>query len=193
MEVTVHLSSGLGELKRVEQVSDFHCVTTWTKRNVRWSGFRFSDFYEKLVLTQAHPELNAKFVVFSCQDGYRVGMQLEDLLAPDVILADRLEGQALPIAHGAPLRLVAPAHYGYKSPKHVSKIEFWRDERNYRPAGYKLMDHPRARVKREERGRIFPGWLLRQIYRQLIESTKRKFAHALATHLAASEVGNDRL
>jgi DMSO/TMAO reductase YedYZ molybdopterin-dependent catalytic subunit len=33
----------------------------------------------------------------------------------------------LTVAHGAPLRLVAPAHYGYKSAKHLSRIEFWRD------------------------------------------------------------------
>ena len=189
--LSVRLSTELCELERIDQIADFHCVTTWTKRNVSWSGFRFIDFYEELVLTQARPESNTNFVVFGCQDGYRVGMQLEDLLLPDVILADRLEGQALPIAHGAPLRLVAPAHYGYKSAKHVANIEFWRDERNYRAAGFKLMDHPRARVKHEERGRTFPGWLLRQLYRPLVEPTKRKFADALAAHIAASGIGND--
>ena len=144
------------------------------------------------MLTQARPESNADFVVFGGQDGYRVGMQLEDLVAPDVILADRLEGQALPIAHGAPLWLVAPAHYGYKSAKHVARIEFWRDERNYRAAAFKFMDHPRARVKHEERGSIFPGWLLRRLYRPLVEPTKRKFEDALAIHIGASKIANDR-
>ena len=37
---SVRLSIGLGGLKRVDQVSDFHCVTTWTKRNLSWSGLR---------------------------------------------------------------------------------------------------------------------------------------------------------
>lgn len=189
---SVRLSTELRDLERINQTSDFHCVTTWTKRNVNWSGFRFIDFYEELVRKQARPKPNADFVVFRGQDGYRVGMRLEDLVVRDVMLADSLEGQALPIAHGAPLRLVAPAHYGYKSAKHVTSIEFWCDERTYRAAAFRFMDHPRARVKHEERGRIFPGWLLRRLYRPLIEPTKRKFDDALIVHIAASKISDDR-
>lgn len=180
---SIRISTELNQLERIDQVSDFHCVTTWTKRKVRWSGFRFSDFYEKLVVARARLDADITFVIFRGQDGYRVGMQLEDLLAPDVMLADRLEGQPLPIANGAPLRLVAPAHYGYKNAKHLNGIEFWRDRRDYLPAAFAFMDHPRARVEHEERGRIFPGWLLRRLYRPLIEPTKRKFQKALADHL----------
>jgi DMSO/TMAO reductase YedYZ molybdopterin-dependent catalytic subunit len=48
---------------------------------------------------------------------------LSDLLAAEVLLADILDGLPLSMEHGAPLRLVAPAHYGYKSVKHLSGIE----------------------------------------------------------------------
>jgi DMSO/TMAO reductase YedYZ molybdopterin-dependent catalytic subunit len=127
------------------------------------------------------------FVIFRCQDGYRISLPLGDLMSPDVILADEIDGQPLSIKHGAPLRLVAPAHYGYKSPKHIKQIEFWRDERNYRPAGFAFMEHPRGRVANEERGRIFPGWLLRYLYRPLINPVKRRFAAALAALKESAE------
>jgi len=180
---SIRVSAELKQLERIDQASDFHCVTTWTKRAVSWSGFRFSDFYQNLIVAQAQPDPETAFVVFRSQDGYRVGLLLEDLLAPDVMLADTLEGQPLSIAHGAPLRLVAPAHYGYKSAKHINGIEFWRDARNYRPAALSFMDHPRARVEHEERGKIFPGWFLRRLYRPLIKPTKRKFHQALVDYL----------
>ncbi len=183
----VRLTTELADLERVDQVSDFHCVTTWTKRNMRWSGFRFADFYKQLVISQAQPDPEVRCAVFRGQDGYRVGMQLEDLLASNVLLVDRLDGQVLPVAHGAPLRLVAPAHYGYKNAKHIMRIDFLRSERSYRPAAFKFMDHPRARVEFEERGSFFPGWLLRRLYRPLIEPTKRKFERALEKHLATSK------
>lgn len=183
----LRLCTEFSQLERVDQISDFHCVTTWTKRDLNWSGFQFSDFYKQLVLEQAQPDAETTVVVFRAQDGYRVSMQLEDLLQADVILADKLDGQPLPIAHGAPLRLIAPSHYGYKNAKHINKIEFWRDERHYRPSGYAFMDHQRARVAHEERGRIFPGWFLRRLYRPSIESTIRDFQKALAEHLEKGE------
>ncbi|MFK8048374.1 MAG: molybdopterin-dependent oxidoreductase [Halioglobus sp.] len=180
----VKLSIPFGDLNRVVQVSDFHCVTTWTACGISWSGFRFSEFYKELVVNLAQPEPSVEFVVFGGQDGYKVGMHLEDLLASDVLLADRLDGQALPIAHGAPLRLVAPAHYGYKSIKHLSRIEFWCKEHAYQHAGFKFMDHPRARVEFEERGTGLPGRVYRWLYRPLVKSTRRKFAKALAEHIS---------
>ena len=181
-EKVVQLSTELRRLEQVQQVSDFHCVTTWTKRNVNWSGYPFREFYEELVIKHIPTNANINFVVFRCQDGYRVGMYLEDLMRSDILLADKMDGQPLSIAHGAPLRLVAPPHYGYKNAKHINKIEFLQNAENYQPAGLKVMDHPRARVELEERGRIFPGWLLRRLYRPLIKSTVAKFNRALVKH-----------
>ncbi len=174
----------LRELPRVDQVSDLHCVTTWTKRSLRWSGFRFCDFYEAIVVPRAEPQEGANLVVLRSQDGYDQSLPLEDLLAGKILLADRLDGDVLSIAHGAPIRLVAPAHYGYKNVKHLRSIEFWRDDREYRFAGPRFMDHPRARVALEERGRGVPAWVLRKTYPALIRPIGWLFRVALERHLS---------
>ncbi|HEX5806343.1 MAG TPA: molybdopterin-dependent oxidoreductase [Macromonas sp.] len=174
----------LQALPRIEQRSDFHCVTTWSVQDVNWSGWRFSDFYEQVVRREALPQPGTEIVVFRGEDGYCSSLLLEDLLRPDVLLADRLNGQPLGLEHGAPLRLVAPAHYGYKNVKHLVAIEFWRDRRAYSfPFPYPaLMDHPRARVAFEERGRWIPGAVLRHLYRLIIPFTVWNFARALAQY-----------
>lgn len=178
------VSNELRDLPRVEQTSDFHCVTTWTRRSLRWSGFRFADFFERIVVPRARPQPAATFVILRCQDGFAASLPLADLLADTVLLADTLNGEPLTIAHGAPLRLVAPAHYGYKNAKHISGVEFWRDDRRrYRSAAFRFMVHPRARVAFEERGRGVPGWILRYLYRPLVGPGIRQFRRALDQHL----------
>ena len=176
---TIRVSDELRRLPRVDQTSDFHCVTTWSHRALRWSGFRFSDFYESIVKPEARPHGGANFVLLKGQDGARTSLPLEDILSPDVLLADRLDGKPLSIEHGASLRLVAPAHYGYKSIKHLHRVEFWLDDQKYKPSGFRFMDHPRARVAMEERGIGVPGWLLRYLYRPLIGLTIRRFRRGL--------------
>lgn len=177
------------ELPRSTQESDFHCVTTWSVRGVRWSGVPFSAFYEQLVVPQARPRPGADLVVFRGEDGYCSCLPLADLLAADVMLADRLDGVPLSLEHGAPLRLVAPAHYGFKNVKHIVAIEFWCDRRHYRfPFPYpSFMDHPRGRVAFEERCRVFPARLMRAIYRLLVPGTIRSFSRALARHRARQD------
>lgn len=174
----LQLADAFAGLPRIEQVCDFHCVTTWSFRNLRWEGVRFADFYAQVVQPRAVPRADATLVALRGQDGARTGMLLEDLLAPDVLLADRLNGAPLSVDHGAPLRLIAPAHYGYKSVKHLHRIEFRQAADGYPVSGLRFMDHPRARVAREERGRIVPGWLLRHLYRPLIRVTAARFAQA---------------
>lgn len=184
VDESITISDELRHLPRVDQTSDFHCVTTWTRRSLRWSGFRFSDFYERIVIPRARPQRDALFVIFRCQDGYASSLPLADLLVDTVLLADHLNGELLPIEHGAPLRLVAPAHYGYKNPKHVCAVEFWRDDRQYRPpTPFRFMNHPRARVALEERGRGVPGWLLRYPYRPMVRVGIWQFQRALERHL----------
>ena len=175
----VSVGAELEGVARVDQCSDFHCVTTWTHRSLNWSGVRFVDFYREVVVPLAQPSEDATFVVLRGQDGYRTSMPLADLLAPDVLLADTLNDQPLSIAHGAPLRLVAPAHYGYKSVKHISRIEFRRSSAGYRPMGFRFMEHPTARVAQEERGQWFPGWLLRYLYRPLVRPTAARFEQSM--------------
>ena len=187
VEQSVEIDGELAALRRVEQVSDFHCVTTWSCFSLRWGGVRFSDFYQQVVLPKAKPKDGATFVVLHGQDGYRVSMQLEDLLAPDVMLADSLNGSSLGLEHGAPLRLIAPAHYGYKNMKHIAAIEFWQGRRNYRfPFPYPdAMDHPRGRVALEERSRfLLPTWVIRFAYRAIMPFARSKSRRTLAAYLA---------
>lgn len=165
----------LAKLPHIHQTSDFHCVTTWTKQNLSWSGYRFRDFYEMIARPHSHPDENATFVIFRSHDGFRSILPLSDLLKDDVILADMLAGEMLPALHGGPLRLIAPAHYGYKSAKHIKAIEFWPDESKFEAPALRFMNHPRARVALEERGLWIPGWILRYVYRPLVNLTVRKF------------------
>ena len=182
VERPIELTDPLDGLPRVEQISDFHCVTTWSRRGLRWSGVRFSDFHAAVILPQSKPAAAAEYLYLRGQDGARTCVLLEDLLEADVLLADRLDGEPLALAHGAPLRLVAPSQYGYKSVKHLCRIEFRLDQNGFRPAAFAFMDHLRARVALEERGRGVPGWLLRYLYRPLIGPTVRRFAAAMGKH-----------
>jgi len=141
-------------------------------------------------LTKA--ETSAGRILFRGQDGYKSSLPLEDLLASDVLLADQLNGAPLTIEHGAPLRLVAPAHYGYKSVKHVYRIDLLPEEGSDRRSWMRFLDHPRGRVALEERGRGFPGWFLRFVFRPLIGPTRRRFQKAMAEHMtSAREIDRD--
>jgi DMSO/TMAO reductase YedYZ molybdopterin-dependent catalytic subunit len=182
VEHVITVEDELCNLARVDQISDFHCVTTWTRRSLTWTGVRFADFYERIVVPRARPRPDAAFVTLRGQDGYASRLLLSDLLHPDVLLADRLQGSPLSIEHGAPLRLVAPAHYGYKSVKHLCAVEFWCNRRADRNVSHWFVDHPRARVSFEERARIVPGWILRYLYRRVIPHTIRELRRALEQH-----------
>lgn len=173
------LDAPFAELARVERVADFHCVTTWSHTDVCWGGVRFAEFHQHHVVPRLKPGCGVQTVLLRAQDGYRTTLPLSDLLADEVLLADTQDGAPLAVAHGAPVRLVAPAHYGYKSVKHLCRIEFWQASPPVKPAAFAFMDHPRARVAHEERGRWFPGWLLRFAYRPLIKGTVARFARAM--------------
>jgi len=158
---------------------DFHCVTTWTVCNQQWQGVRFCDFYTTHVAPRIRDDRPAKWIVLRGQDGYRTALPLQDALGGDVMLVHSLNGQPLSVEHGAPLRFIAPQHYGYKSMKHLKAIEFWHDEPVLKRGLKAWMDHPRARVALEERGQVLPGWLLRYLYRPFIASNVRRFQLAM--------------
>jgi DMSO/TMAO reductase YedYZ molybdopterin-dependent catalytic subunit len=164
----------LATLPRITHTADFHCAAGWSHLAPKWSGFRFRDVWEKLILPKAKPGSEMQFVVLRCQDGYRTSLPLSDLLVPNVMIADRLNDQPLSVDHGAPIRLVAPAHYGYKSAKHLERIELRANDVGYRPLMPRLLDHPRARVALEERGQFLPGWLMRYVFRPFIKPIIRK-------------------
>jgi DMSO/TMAO reductase YedYZ molybdopterin-dependent catalytic subunit len=106
-------------LPRVESISDFHCVEGWSVLNNRWEGIRF-----KKLVDMVKPKENAEFVSFECADGYSTSLSLEELLGNDVLLAYKLNGEFLEEGLGAPLRLVVPDKYAYKSAMWVTRIKF---------------------------------------------------------------------
>ena len=176
------LSDPLSGMSTVQQTSDFHCVTTWSKLDLQWSGVRFSDFYKAYISPKAQ-DMNLSFVVFKSQDGYKTSLPLKDLLRDDVLLADGLGNKPLCIAHGAPLRLVAPDHYGYKNPKHLHRIEFYKEAQKLKSGLARIIDHPRGRVAHEERANFAAGWMLRIPYKAGINKTIKDYQEALDKHL----------
>ena len=123
--VTIGLQLDLGrlhQLPRTEMVEDFHCVTTWTIPQLTWAGWKFADVWEQLITPDAAPDPQATHVRVRGADGYWAVLDLEDALGSEVMLADSLKGRPLDPLHGAPLRLVSPRQYAYKSVKHVTAI-----------------------------------------------------------------------
>ncbi len=173
-------AADFARLQRVTVTSDFHCAAGWSYRALRWSGFRFIDVWSTFVVPSLASPDEIGLAILRGRDGYRTALPLADLLAPEVLLVDRLNDQSLTVEHGAPIRLIAPAHYGYKSPKHLASIELRRDEQGYRPLLPRLLDHPRARVALEERGQFLPGWLLRFAFRPFIQPLIRKLQRIAA-------------
>lgn len=176
------ISQELNLLTRTSQVSDFHCVTTWSKLNLNWSGYTFNEFYKTLILPKVSHEIT--FVVLRAQDGYKTSLPLADLLKKNVMLADQLDNQPLSLEHGAPIRIIAPDHYGYKNLKHLKRIEFYAERQVVKQGFLSFMDHPRARVSLEERASKGPGIIFRWLYKLGIKRTIKDFEKATAEYKA---------
>jgi DMSO/TMAO reductase YedYZ molybdopterin-dependent catalytic subunit len=106
-------------LPRIKSVSDFHCVTRWSRFDNTWEGVAFS---EVLKLAQLQPETS--HVLVHAEQGYTANVPLSDLDRDDVLLATHHDGQPLPADHGYPLRLIVPHLYAWKSVKWVRGLEF---------------------------------------------------------------------
>lgn len=155
---------------RRELNADFHCVAGWSVTGLAWEGVAFSTVYQRYVAPALLPGTVVTHVLVRGLDGEHFVAELEDLLAEDVLLADRLGGRPLDGDHGAPLRLVNPAQYGYANIKHVCRIDVLTGAPQAgSPAlvDRLLQSHPRARVWEEERHGTVPGWLIRPVYRAI--------------------------
>jgi DMSO/TMAO reductase YedYZ molybdopterin-dependent catalytic subunit len=109
----------LRALPRTTEIRDFHCVTGWTVENVRWTGVRLTDLFARV-----KPHARAQGVIFvSAEVPYVDALTVKQASLPDVLLAYEMDGKPLPREHGAPVRLVMPEMYGYKSVKWVQRIE----------------------------------------------------------------------
>lgn len=114
-----------------DRIYRFRCVETWSMV-VPWVGFPLS-----VLLKAVEPTGNAKFVEFLTLSDpeqmpgvknavldwpYREGLRLDEAMNPLTLLAVGLYGQVLPNQNGAPIRMIVPWKYGFKSAKSIVSI-----------------------------------------------------------------------
>jgi DMSO/TMAO reductase YedYZ molybdopterin-dependent catalytic subunit len=114
----------LMRFEQVVDVSDFHCVTTWSKLGNRWEGVRLLD-----IAAHAGPHEDATHVFIHASDGYTTNLPLEEALKGDVLLVHRVNGEPLTREHGGPVRMITPQLYAWKGAKWISRIEFLTSDR----------------------------------------------------------------
>jgi DMSO/TMAO reductase YedYZ molybdopterin-dependent catalytic subunit len=114
-------------LPQVDDVSDFHCVTTWSRFNNHWKGVRFRTLAELVVPTE-----EAHWVLCTGYDHmpgtsipYTTNVPRARAVEEDVLLVHTWEGQPLPREHGGPVRMITPKLYAWKGAKWIRKIEFF--------------------------------------------------------------------
>jgi DMSO/TMAO reductase YedYZ molybdopterin-dependent catalytic subunit len=104
---------------QTDDVSDIHCVTTWSRYDNRWTGVAM-----RHLLALVRPKPEARFVTLHSYDGYTTNLPLSYLDDADVLIAHSWEGRPLSPEHGGPVRLVVPKLYFWKSAKWLRRIEF---------------------------------------------------------------------
>ncbi|MBE9475906.1 MAG: protein-methionine-sulfoxide reductase catalytic subunit MsrP, partial [Proteobacteria bacterium] len=121
-----------------ERIYRFRCVEAWSMV-VPWIGFQLSD-----LIARADPMGSAKYVAFETlhrpdempgigwNSGfpwpYVEGLRLDEAMHPLTFIATGMYGEELPNQNGAPLRLVVPWKYGFKSIKSIVKITLTDNE-----------------------------------------------------------------
>ena len=118
-------------LPQVDDVSDFHCVTTWSRYDNHWRGVRF-----KTIAELAVPHDNVTSVLCTGYDfmpgsyiPYTTNLPLARAIDDDVLLVHTWEGKPLPREHGGPCRMITPKLYAWKGTKWIRKIEFLAEDR----------------------------------------------------------------
>jgi DMSO/TMAO reductase YedYZ molybdopterin-dependent catalytic subunit len=112
-------------LPQVEDVSDFHCVTTWSRFDNRWKGVRLRTIAEKAgVLPEARFVLATAYDEDPTGEAYTTNVSLEKALEDDVLLVHEWEGRPLPREHGGPVRMITPKLYAWKGAKWIRKLTF---------------------------------------------------------------------
>lgn len=157
-----------------ERVYRLRCVEAWSMV-IPWVGFPLASLLKKI-----EPNSNAKYVSFvTLKDSkqfpaqasslstidwpYREALRIDEAMHPLTLLAVGLYGKTLPNQNGAPLRLVVPWKYGFKSIKSIVKIEFTEKQprttwSQIAPSEYGFyanvnpaVDHPRWSQAKERR------------------------------------------
>lgn len=162
----------LTKFPQEERIYRHRCVEGWSMV-IPWVGFPLAGF-----LKQLEPTGKAKFVKFTTKFDltqmpgqrfgvldwpYVEGLRIDEAMNPLAILAIGLYGEELPKQDGAPIRLVVPWKYGFKSIKSIVKIEFvggqprttWNasapNEYGFYSNVNPNVDHPRWSQKKERR------------------------------------------
>jgi DMSO/TMAO reductase YedYZ molybdopterin-dependent catalytic subunit len=158
------------ELKAMPSVSEYatlECISDKVEGDListaYWRGVSLKSILEK---AQILPE--AIYIVFSCSDGYDVGIPLDRGLMDGTILAYEMNGVPLPAEHGFPLRAIVPGLYGMMNAKWITEIElvdrvyegFW--QRRGWANNAKYQTHSKI---------VFPGDALRNRFEELSANT----------------------
>jgi len=98
------------------QITEHICEQGWSAI-AEWTGVPLA-----LVLEAAGIQPNAKFVFFNCVDDWWDSLDMADVLHPQTLLTYGMNGQMLPVPHGAPVRLRVERQIGYKNLKYVQSI-----------------------------------------------------------------------
>ncbi len=110
-----------------KSVSDFHCVTSWSRFDNEWEGVSF-----KRLIEVVKPLSLAKYVLFKAHDDYTTNLPLEACDDDDVLLAYTWNGQLLTKEHGGPVRMIVPKRYAWKGAKWVKESTFSdRDQKGF--------------------------------------------------------------
>ncbi len=108
-----------------ERITDIHCVTGWSHRQMRLGGFPLA-----LLLERSGVEPAARYVRFeACSERQHDTSLPLDTALEDTWLVHSRDGRALEPEHGFPLRTVTPSRYFYKSLKWVRRIELLAEDR----------------------------------------------------------------
>ncbi|MEH2238419.1 sulfite oxidase-like oxidoreductase [Nostoc sp.] len=110
-------------LPQHEFTADFHCVTRWSKLDVKWTGIKVTDF---MGLIELDPKV--AHIMEHCYGGYTTNISIEDFMHEENFFAFKVFGEALPSEHGGPMRLVVPHLYAWKSAKWINGLEFLAGE-----------------------------------------------------------------
>ena len=110
-------------LPQHEFTADFHCVTRWSKLDVKWTGIKVTDFMK---LIEVNPK--ALHVMQHCYGGYTTNITMADFLLEENFFAVKLFGEDLAAEHGGPMRAIVPHLYGWKSAKWINGLEFLESE-----------------------------------------------------------------
>jgi DMSO/TMAO reductase YedYZ molybdopterin-dependent catalytic subunit len=104
--------------------TDIHCVTRWSKLDTTWTGVRVSD-----LLDRAGVKPTGTHVMAHCDGGYTTNVPVDALRDDDVLVAHAYGGEPLEPDHGAPLRLLVPKRYFWKSAKFLRQLEVMTEDR----------------------------------------------------------------